>query len=113
MKSSADTLRAWALAGTAVVIGLSIAYVDTRPTWEDTGITAGALLVGSLAIAFVAGRRPWLWGILVGIWVPAFAIGMNGDPASVLGLAFAVAGSYAGYAASRSWREHRGPAREG
>ncbi len=109
LKKSADTLRTWVLAAAAVGIGLAIAYVDSGPTWDDTGITAGALLIGGLVTSFAAGHRPWLWGILVGIWVSVFAILIDGNPAALLGLAFAIAGSYAG-AAARSWLGHRGTA---
>src|SRR5574339_470079 len=31
----------------AVLTGLFIAFVDSRPTWDDTGITVGAMLLSS------------------------------------------------------------------
>jgi hypothetical protein len=52
----------------------------------------------------MAGRRPWLWALLVGVWVPAVTIVNSGNPAVVLALVFAVVGAYAGHAASRLWR---------
>ena len=39
--------------------GVAIAWVDTRPTWDDTGVTAGALLAAS-GIGALGGLRPWL-----------------------------------------------------
>ena len=46
-----------------LLAGLAIAWVDARPTWDDTGVTAGALLVAS-AIGGLCGLRPWLAGAL-------------------------------------------------
>ena len=100
-------MRTWLLAILATAIGIAIALVDARPTWDDTGITAGVLLVTAFIVSALAGGRPWLWALLVGTWVPALTILNGGDPAAVLALAFAAAGAYAGYAASRLWR---GPA---
>src|SRR6185503_3469261 len=31
----------------AVLMGILIAFVDSRPTWDDTGITAGMMLLSS------------------------------------------------------------------
>jgi hypothetical protein len=36
-----------ALLPLALGFGLLIAYVDSRPNWDDTGVTALALLAGS------------------------------------------------------------------
>jgi hypothetical protein len=94
-------MRSWLLAIIAAGLGLAIALVDARPTWDDTGITAGILLVTAFILSALAGRRPWLWALLVGAWVPAIAIGNGGDPAAFLALAFALAGAHAGLAASR------------
>lgn len=99
----------WLLAIVAAGLGVAIALVDARPTWDDTGITAGVLLVTAFIVSALAGRRPWLWALLVGTWVPALTLVNGGDPAAVLALAFAAAGAYAGYAASRLWRR-RAPA---
>ena len=97
-------MRIWLLAIIAAGLGIAIAVVDTRPTWDDTGITAGVVLVAAFIVSALAGRRPWLWALLVGMWVPALTIANGGDPAAVLALAFALAGAYAGQAVSRLWR---------
>jgi hypothetical protein len=102
-------MRTWLLAIVAAAIGIAIALVDARPNWDDTGITAGVLLVTAFIVSALAGHRPWLWALLVGIWVPAVTILNGGDPAAVLALPFAAAGAYAGYAVSRLWRR-RAPA---
>jgi hypothetical protein len=94
-------MRTWLLAVIAAGLGLAIALVDARPTWDDTGITAGVVPLTAFILAALAGRRPWLWALLVGVWVLAITIVNGGDPAAFLALAFALAGAYAGYAASR------------
>jgi hypothetical protein len=52
------------LAAVALIAGAAIAWVDTRPTWDDTGITAGALVLVAGLTSF-AGMRPWLAAALV------------------------------------------------
>ncbi len=46
------------------VAGVAIAWIDSRPTWDDAGITAGAILV-TASLGAVLGLRPWLSAILV------------------------------------------------
>jgi len=76
---------------------LSIGYLDSRPGWDDTGITAALLLLLAAVAAGLSGRRPWLWGLLVGAWVPFFEIGGPGGLASLAGLAIALVGAFGGY----------------
>lgn len=80
--------------GTAA--GLGLAYVDSRPSWDDTGVMAGALLVVAFVLGAVAPRRPWVTALAVGIWIPLFGILGSRNYGSLLALAFAVAGAYAG-----------------
>ena len=47
-----------------LVAGVAIAWIDTRPRWDDTGVTAGAILVAA-ALGGLLGLRPWLAAILV------------------------------------------------
>lgn len=50
----------------AIAAGLSIAWVDSRPTWDDTGVSAAALF-GSAALATALGVRPWLVALVVAV----------------------------------------------
>ena len=43
----------------ALATGLAITYVDSRPTWDDTGVTVFALLIAVVAWASPAPRRYW------------------------------------------------------
>jgi hypothetical protein len=90
----------------AATIGLLIAYGDSRPGWDDTGVTAAALLVSGSILGFAAPRRPWLWGTAVGISTMAEAAAGAAGAGSgallfLLILAFPLAGAYAGTLARR------------
>ena len=50
----------------ALAVGILIAYVDSLPHWDDTGITVLALLVSSGLLGMLSPRRPWLWALAVG-----------------------------------------------
>jgi hypothetical protein len=83
--------------------GLAIASLDSRPGWDATGITAALLILAAGGITALAGRRPWLWPILVGMWTPLVEMGSGGAAAAgALGaLAFAALGGLTGYAIIR------------
>ena len=103
-------MRTMILAVAAIAVGVVIAYIDSRPAWDDTGVTAGAILIAAFVFAFVAGRRPWLWAVLVGAWVPALGIVLRGDPATLLAFAFALVGAYAGHGLRRAISDDRAAA---
>ena len=86
------------LVGVGVGLGLLIAYVDTRPTWDDTGITVGAIVISCGLLGILGPRRPWLWALVVGAWIPIFNIALGHNYGSLLALLFAFAGAYAGMA---------------
>lgn len=90
----------------AIVIGLLIAYVDSRPTWDDTGITAGTLLLSSGLLTFLGYRRPWLIALAIGLWTPLYETYLSRNfslPGLILFplfvLLIACMGAYAGWAA--------------
>jgi hypothetical protein len=82
----------------AVGGGLAITWIDTRPGWDDSGVTAGLLLLCSGALALVVPRRVWLIALAVGIWIPLYAIAKHGVSRATLGmllvLLFPLAGAY-------------------
>lgn len=79
-----------------VGLGVAIGFIDSRPSWDDTGVTAGALLLVTLLLGAVAPQRPWATALAVGIWIPLFGIVGRGNYGSLLALAFAFVGAYAG-----------------
>ena len=101
------TGRTLILVAIATVTGVAIAYIDSRPSWDDTGVTAGTLFLAAFVIAAVAGRWPWLWAVLVGGWIPVAAIAVGRDSSAALALVFAFIGAFAGYGAARLGRSMR------
>ena len=77
-------------------LGLGIGWVDTRPTWDDTGITVVAVLGASGLIGWLAPGRPWLAALAVGAGVPALNIAISGNSESLVALVPAFLGAYAG-----------------
>jgi hypothetical protein len=90
------------LAAPVTLIGLAVGYFDSRPTWDDTGITVALILLTSAMAAGLSGRRPWLWALLVGAWVPTFEITGRSGAASLLAVLVAAVGAGAGYALARA-----------
>ena len=84
---------------TALMLGMLIFMVDSSPGWDDTGVSAAMVLAASGLMGAIHPARAWVWALAVGSWVPL--MGFTLDPAgfhptSVLALAFATAGAYAG-----------------
>jgi HAAS domain-containing protein len=81
----------------AVLAGLFFAYVDSRPTWDDTGILAGAILLTCGLISLLGFRRPWLLALAVGAWIPLRGSLVTHNFGSVLALIIAFVGAYGGW----------------
>ncbi len=80
----------------SVTLGVLIGYLDSRPSWDDTGVTAGLLFISAAIIGALGPRRPWLWGLCLGIWIPIFGLTHGLNYGSLLALAIALIGAYAG-----------------
>src|ERR1700682_3866995 len=89
-------MKTAALIAAAVALGLSIAYMDSRPNFDDAEVTAGALLVSGGMLGRVGPQRPWLWALGVGIWIPLQGIALKHDFTMLIGLLFPFAGAYLG-----------------
>lgn len=85
--------------GTAV--GFTTGWLDSSPHWDDTGVTAGTVLLAAAALAYWQRRCPWLWALIVGVWVPVLALARNGDKGAFAALIFAAIGAGAGHLAAR------------
>jgi hypothetical protein len=80
----------------AVACGLLIAWVDSRPAWDDTGVTVGTLLLAAAFFAALRPRRPWLWALAVGGWIPVLGIIQSHNYGSLIAPAVALFGAYLG-----------------
>jgi hypothetical protein len=85
----------------ALAMGIVIGFVDSRPGWDDTGITVVSLLLASGVAAGVAGRVPWLIALATGIWVPLFELSGLASGGPVLAVAFSGLGAAIGWLAAR------------
>jgi hypothetical protein len=94
--------RTLGAAAIALIGGLGIAAIDARPGFDDTGVTAGLLVVVAAIAAGFGARRPWLWALLVGLWTPLLEIPRSGATGSLLALAFAAAGAAFGHLVARA-----------
>ncbi|MFN3330732.1 MAG: hypothetical protein ACK419_07400, partial [Pyrinomonadaceae bacterium] len=45
--------------------GVAIGYVDSRPSWDDTDITAGSLFICAFLLSLLKLRLAWLVGLAV------------------------------------------------
>jgi hypothetical protein len=77
----------------AAGIGTAIGYVDSRPTWDDTGITVGVIVLTAATLAAVRPRSAWLVGFCVGLPVVLFNLAAHGGVASVAALAIGLVGA--------------------
>jgi hypothetical protein len=91
----------------ATAAGLAIAWIDTRPTWDDTGVTTLLLVVSAALVAAASGRRPWLWGLLIGVWIPLVEIPAGGSQGSFLATVFALVGAFFGSSIAGAYRRSR------
>jgi len=85
----------------ALALGAAVTYVDSRPTWDDTGVTAAALLAISGVLGFLGPKRPWLWALALGIWIPLLGVIRTQNYGAILALVVAFAGAYGGMAIRR------------
>jgi hypothetical protein len=97
--------RRWLGVAFAVAAGLAIAWVDSRPGFDATGITVTTLVLAASLAVIIGGIRSFgpalLCGCLAGIWIPLLEIGGPAGPASLVGLILAIAGATVGAAAMR------------
>lgn len=82
----------------AVIAGLFFAYIDSRPTWDDTGITIGVLLLTSGLLGLIGFQRPWLLALAIGLWLPLYEISTAHAYASLIALIVTFIGAYGGWA---------------
>ena len=91
-------IRFWILIVLALGIGLLITWVDSRPGWDDTGITAGVILLVCAGLGMAMPERAWLWALLVGAGIPLVGILLHQNYPSLLALVIAFIGTYLGVA---------------
>lgn len=80
----------------AILVGWGITWLDSGLSWDDTGITAGLIVISTGILGFFGQKRPWLWALAVGIWIPLVGVFIRHDFGGVLALVVAFIGAYTG-----------------
>jgi hypothetical protein len=82
----------------AVAAGLGIAFLDSLPGFDDTGVTAAGLAIAALAAVLIEGSgrvlRVAALAVLVGIWIPIFEIAAPGSYGPLLAFVFSAVGAF-------------------
>src|SRR5437763_2564537 len=100
--------RRWLALGVAALIcGIAIGWNDSRPTWDDTGVTAGLLVVAGAVFGLIDPRRWWAWALLIGVGPPLFEIGGQTGSAALAAFVFSAVGAAGGAGVSRLLRSDR------
>ena len=93
----------------ALMLGALIALVDSSPGWDDTGVSAAMVFTASGLLGALHPERAWVWALAVGSWIPVLGLAYDRfDYASLLALAFALVGAYAGAFAEKQLRGANG-----
>ncbi len=85
----------------SVLLGISIAWMDTRPHWDDTGISVLMILTSAFICGLLSHRRTWLIALAIGVWIPLFNIISAGNFGSMLAILPAFIGAYTAYFAKK------------
>lgn len=84
----------------ACSIGAAILWIDSRPSWDDTAITAGLIFISTATLGFIKPTRAWALALGVSVWIPVHGL-VTGSHAPLLALAFGFAGAFVGVVARR------------
>ncbi|HEY2917025.1 MAG TPA: hypothetical protein VGI98_07415 [Candidatus Limnocylindrales bacterium] len=110
---AAATRRRLVLVVAALVVGSGIGLLDSRPTWDDTGVTVALLVLAGAIFAAVDGRHPWGWALLVGAPLAIIEVPASGSLAPLAGVAFAAVGAAGGWLLARTIGGHVASSEEG
>jgi hypothetical protein len=80
----------------SAITGLILAWIDSRPGWDDSGITTGLVVLTAALFGFLHPERPWIWALAIGIWIPVHAVFATGDFKMFFVTIFAFIGAYLG-----------------
>ena len=81
----------------SALTGFAIAWIDSQPNWDDTGITALMLVGAGVLFGFLSKEKPWFIALTVSIWIPILAVISTHNYGGFLALIPAFVGAYTGY----------------
>jgi hypothetical protein len=88
----------------AVLLGISIATVDSHPNWDYRPVSYVELALVTAVCGYIAGRKPWILALAAGIWMPMFSILITQNYDSLIAFVAAFAGVYAGFGLRLAFR---------
>jgi hypothetical protein len=91
--------------GAALAVGSLTAYVDSRTTWDDAGVTALAVFLAAAILTALRPRSLIPVALAVGGPVVAFNVVLLDNYGSVMALAVALIGAGMGYMLSTQMRK--------
>jgi hypothetical protein len=98
----------------AIVAGLGLAFLDSQPGYDDTGVTAFGLAISALVAVLIDGSgrllRVAALAVLTGIWIPVIEIAAPGTYGSLLSFVFSTVGAFIGWVIVRGLARPRGGA---
>lgn len=80
----------------AVIFGVGITWIDSQPTWDDTGITVLMVLIAAFACGFIGVENPWLIALLVSGGIPLLGIILHYSFIGLVALFPGFIGAYSG-----------------
>ncbi|MDP4238533.1 MAG: hypothetical protein Q8904_03560 [Bacteroidota bacterium] len=86
----------------AMVLGIAIAWLDSQPNWDNTGITVFLISGVAALFGFLSFERPWIIALAVSMLIPARALVSTLNQNAFLALAPGFAGAYTGYPVRRA-----------
>ena len=103
MSPTAAKLRAQVIGALAgITTGVAIAWLDNRPGWDDTGISAGLVVCGA---ALFAALGTSIVTVSLALSVPLIAMALaRGNTGALLALPFAIVGAVIGHFVHRALR---------
>ncbi len=88
ISEKAMNAKFWVILTLSVVAGLAIGWLDSRPSWDDTGITVGLILIAGAILGMLSPSRAWLWGVIVGVGVMLLDILLRNSYAASVAILF-------------------------
>lgn len=80
----------------AFSLGITISLIDSSPAWDSIGTTAAMIFIATALLGLVSPKRPWVWALIVGLWIPLYGFLYSHSHLSILALIMGFIGAYAG-----------------
>jgi hypothetical protein len=92
---------AWIFLG--LLLGLLLLWIDAGPTWDDTGMIAGVLVIASLMMGILARGLPLFVALAVGGPIAIVEPLVHANPDALFALLFAAIGAFGGCWVGKNW----------